>query len=117
MRVNDAKEIAEIIRETAKQKNVSILQMCVDCGVSKNALSSMNAGSMPSISTVAKFADYLGVSIDRLLGNEGRAKSPLDEQLKGELFAASGLDEEITEEQKEAILNFIKWTKTQKGNK
>ena len=111
MRVDSAKEIAEIIKGIAKQRNVSILQMCEDCGVSKNALSTMNAGSMPSISTVSKFADYLGVPVGKLLGDDEKVVPTLDEQLSDIDFALYGEVRDLTDEQKQAIINVAKMFK------
>ncbi len=65
--LSDSKNIAEKIKAIAKQKNISLMKMYEDCGVSKNALTSMNNGSMPSVTTIAKFAEYLNISIDYLL--------------------------------------------------
>lgn len=65
--LSDSKTIAEKIKAIAKQKNISLMKMYEDCGVSKNALTSMNNGSMPSVITIAKFAEYLDVSSDYLL--------------------------------------------------
>lgn len=61
--------IAERIKLVAKQKKISILDMLRECGLSKNTLSSMlSGGSTPKSENLAKIADYLGCSVDYLLG-------------------------------------------------
>lgn len=67
-------EIAEKIKSTAKSKNLSLKDILFECGLSKNALSSMiSGGSTPKSENLAKIADCLGVSVDYLLG---RTDSP-----------------------------------------
>lgn len=61
--------IAEKIKTTAKLKNIQIKDMLAECELSKNTLSSMQAGgSIPKSDNLAKIADYLDVSVDFLLG-------------------------------------------------
>ncbi len=40
----------------------------MECGMSKNALSTMNSGYYPQLENLVKIADILGVSLDYLLG-------------------------------------------------
>lgn len=61
--------IAEKIKTMAKIKKIQIKDMLKDCELGKNSLSSMQSGgSIPKSDTLAKIADYLGVSVDYLLG-------------------------------------------------
>ena len=61
--------IANRIKELCKNKNIIIKEMLDDCGLSKNALSSMlSGGSTPKCENLAKIADYLDCSVDYLLG-------------------------------------------------
>ena len=62
-------EIAEKIKYLAKSKNIMIKTMLSECGLSKNAISSMlSGGSTPKSENLAKIADYLDCSIDYLMG-------------------------------------------------
>lgn len=64
-----AVKIAQRIKETAKSKNVVLKTMLEDCGMNKNVLSTMTArGSIPQVENLAKIADYLGVTLDYLIG-------------------------------------------------
>ena len=56
------------IEKELQKRGVSQHKMLVESGLSKNALDKMKKGSMPSADKIAAIADYLGVSIDLLLG-------------------------------------------------
>ncbi len=61
-------ETVQKIKNVAREKGIKISDMLSACGLSKNALASMRAGSWASAESMAKIADYLGVSMDYLLG-------------------------------------------------
>ena len=68
-------EIAERIKFLAKKNKVIIKVMLEDCGLNKNALSSMQSkGSTPKSENLAKIADYLDCSVDYLLGRTDNPK-------------------------------------------
>lgn len=72
--MNTAQEIANLIKGVAKANAISTTKMLEDCQLNKNTLSSMQSrGSMPKADSLAKIADYLGCSVDYLLG---RTDSP-----------------------------------------
>lgn len=65
----DAQETVKKIKKISKEKNILIKNMLEDCGLSKNALSSMNSrGSWLQANNLALIADYLSCSIDYLMG-------------------------------------------------
>ena len=68
----------ERIIEMCKKKGVSGSRMCLDLGMSKSTMSELKAGRTKGISTATaqKFASYLGVSVDYLLGEETNEKEP-----------------------------------------
>ncbi len=67
--MKNSQELAVFIKEIAKEKNISIGKMLSDCNLSINTLSSMKSGGFfPRVEALAKIADYLGCSIDYLLG-------------------------------------------------
>lgn len=75
----DVNKTVSIIKSTAKEQGVSISTMLTDIGINKNTLSSMSSrGSWVSSDTLAKIADYLGVSVDYLLCREQNEKSTPD---------------------------------------
>ena len=65
----NTQKTVELIKQVAKARHTSIGQMLSDCGLSKNALSSMQSrGSWLQANNLAKIADYLDCSVDYLLG-------------------------------------------------
>lgn len=70
---------AERIKKLAKSKNIVIKDMLSDCELSKNTLSSMlSRGSWIQANSLARIADYLGCSVDYLLG---RTKAPVTDDI------------------------------------
>ncbi|MBQ7821027.1 MAG: helix-turn-helix transcriptional regulator [Clostridia bacterium] len=62
-------ETAERIKAIAKEKSIVIKHMLSELDVNHSAVTSMTKrGSWISCDSIAKIADYLGVSVDYLLG-------------------------------------------------
>ncbi len=81
----------ERIMELCKNKGVTGSRMCLDLGMSKSTLSDIKSGRKNGISTATaqKFASYLGVSVDYLLGEEPNEKEPsvtIDEELEEDVI-------------------------------
>lgn len=60
-------DVAERIKQFAKESNLSIKQVLSDVGLGFNTMSNMKT-SMPKADNLAKIADYLNCSVDYLLG-------------------------------------------------
>ena len=87
-------DVAQRIKDLAKHRNISVKQMLDDCELNKNVLSTMSArGSMPKTDNIARIADYLGCSMDYLLG---RSDSP--EKTAPGTPGADEVDEEFIDE-------------------
>lgn len=71
----NSQDIAERIKNTAVQKNCKLGDMFSELGLSINTLHNMKT-SIPKTDTLAKIADYLGVSVDYLLGRENKNSAP-----------------------------------------
>lgn len=67
----------------------------------------------PDFETVLKIAELLSVSTDFLLGKTDMPSSP-DEQLSNEEFALYGEVRDLTDDEKQRVLDFIKFTKSQR---
>lgn len=87
---------------------------CVDCGISRTSVAKWKKGATPNGATVAKLADYFGVTADFLLGG-GQKGTPAgvpagvsDEDIK---FALSGGDGVITDAQFEEVKKFVQFIK------
>lgn len=65
----NSQDIAERIKNAAAQNNCKLGDMFAELGISANTLHNMKT-SMPKTDTLAKIADYLGVSVDYLLGRQ-----------------------------------------------
>ena len=66
----------EIFDELIKQKGLSAYKVAKDTGISQTTLSDWKGGrSIPKTDKLQKIADYLGVTLDYLLGNEQK-KNP-----------------------------------------
>ena len=63
--------------------------------------------------TLKKLSDIFNCSIDYLLGKSDVPTS-LDEQLANEEFALYGEVHDLTDEEKQRVLDFIKFTKSQR---
>ena len=80
-------DVANRIKTIAKEKNISILTMLADCGLSKNTLSSMQSGgSWPRLDTILKIADYLDISMDELLGRKKRTPTAKAVEVENEII-------------------------------
>lgn len=61
----------DIIVDLTKQKGVSIRRTLLDVGIGHSSMNDWkNKGTTPSGETMAKLADYFGVTVDYLLGRE-----------------------------------------------
>ncbi len=74
--------------------------------------------SIPNGETLRKIADYFNVSTDYLLGrtDDPNSLESLDEQLTGVEFALYGEVKEMTEEEKQDVLDYIRYKKSKKKN-
>ena len=85
---------------------------------SQNTVSQWESGTRkPSYEIIQEIADYFQCSTDYLLGREDDTPT-LDEQLEGLDFALFGEIKELTDAQKQDILDYARFKKSQweKGN-
>ncbi|MFR5438804.1 MAG: helix-turn-helix domain-containing protein [Monoglobus pectinilyticus] len=74
-----------------------------------------NGSNKPRHSTLLKLAEALKVSVDELTGDKSQTSS-LDEQLKDIDFALQGEVHDLTDAEKQDILDYIKFKKMQRGD-
>lgn len=67
--------IADNIKKTAKERGITVKELLSNTDLSVNTLQHMKT-SMPKTDTLAKIADYLGVSVDYLLDRENKNSAP-----------------------------------------
>lgn len=65
-------------KELCSKKGVSAYRACTDIGLNRSSVAKWKNGSIPNGSTLNRLADYFGVSVDYLLGNE-KELAPKDE--------------------------------------
>lgn len=80
--------IAQNITATCKKQGLTVKGMTSACGLGVNCIANMTRGSAISAVSLARIADYLGVSVDYLLG---RVSSPM------EYYTPAGIARNISE--------------------
>lgn len=113
-------EMYNRIEDLCKNQGINMTQMCKEAGIPRGNLTDLKNGRTAILSTknLGKISNYFQVSMDYLLGNEQK-KEPttksdeLDLQLEGIDFALFGEVKEMTDEQKQDVLDYIKFKKSQ----
>lgn len=62
------RDIANRIKSQAKAEKISLKDMLADCDMNVNSISEFGKGKQMSCISLALIADYLGCSVDYLLG-------------------------------------------------
>lgn len=73
-------EMHEIIDSLLKKRGISGYKMCNDLGLSRSFITELRKGRAKSVKveTAQKIADYFGVSVGYLLGNEQKETAPAE---------------------------------------
>lgn len=122
------------IRELRKEDKLTMKQLGEKIGVAESTISQYETGKRePDNDTTKKIADFFHVSIDYLLGyvsepwfylddektlrwaNSYEEDPDLDKQLSGIDFALSGEIHDLTDAEKQDILDYIRFKKSQRG--
>lgn len=101
----------EIFAELLKTHNVTRYQVSKATGVPQSSLSDWSKGkSKPKYENMKRIADYFGVSVDYLLGNEEKPAAQKDSELvKDELMGFYGdVKKELTPGDIEDIKTLMK---------
>lgn len=59
------------------EKGISPYKACTDVGLNRAAVAKWKNGSIPNGQTLAKIAEYFGVTVDYLLGSENKETPPV----------------------------------------
>ena len=104
------------IRELRKVKNITMKQLGKIIGVAESTISLYENGKrQPDNDILIKLADYFEVSVDYLLGRDDMPQSPtLDEQLTGIDFALWSETQDMTDAEKQDIIDYIQFRKTKR---
>ena len=68
--------LSENIKLCAKNNGINVKTLLSDCELGKNTVGKIANGTDIGIQTIVKIADYLGVSVDYLLGRENKNSAP-----------------------------------------
>lgn len=110
------------IKEIREARNIMQKKMAADLGIAANTLSQYeNKKREPDIETTKRIAEYLGVSVDTLVGGEGIENAPGGEAGRGlEMddfdYALYNESKELSEEKKQMLLNMARFMR-QEGEK
>jgi repressor LexA len=96
-------------------KKISQQKLANDIGVSRSTIAMWETGgSQPDNDNLKELAKYFNVSVDYLLGREEQTPT-LDKQLEGIEYALYGELHDLTDSEKEDILSYVKFKKSQRG--
>lgn len=104
----------EIFAKLLKEKGVTPYQVSKATGVAQSSLSDWKNGrSKPKYEKMLAIADYFGVSVDYLLGNEPKEKTPAEADVTFDDFtyAMYGEAKELTDEDKNMLLEMARMLK------
>ena len=104
----------EIFEKLMKDRGVTPYRVHKETGVAQSTLSDWKNGKCrPKIDKIQKIADYFGVSVDYLLGNEPKEKTPAEADVTFDDFtyAMYGEAKELTDEDKNMLLEMARMLK------
>ena len=96
--------------EICAQKGLAPSMVCKSIGLSGSVYSEWSDDTVPRKTTLIKLADYLGVSVDYLLGKEEAGESE-------EMKKIHELIGQLTEEEVQEAINYILFKRAQKNNR
>lgn len=86
------------IKQARKKMGLNQKEVAAALGVSQPTVSDWEADrKMPTRKNLLRLSELLGVSVDTLLGVEGR-QPPSDDEVKFALFGAADVDDDLLEE-------------------
>lgn len=97
--------IAERIKTVAKSKGVPVKKMLEDIGLGYNTMANMRT-SMPKADNLAKIADYLGCSVDYLMGRDDESPDTGSESRTAELLR---LFNSVPAENRKEAMNYLRY--------
>ena len=97
--------------------------MCVDLGLSKSLMTDLKSGRKKSITaeTAQKIADYISVSVDRVLNGPETKKAPTDgERIVSDddiMFALWGDSDDVDEDDLDDVKRYAAFVRERKKKK
>ena len=105
------------LKNLRKNANLSQVEFAKKFNIANGTVGNWESGKrQPDQEMLTKIADYFDVSVDYLLGRTNTPKpTPLDEQLSGVDFAMWNEAKDMTDAEKQDIVNYMKFKKTQRN--
>lgn len=105
------------LKDLRKETGYSQKQVADMLGITQQAYANYEREARQAdYTTLGKLSKIFGVSIDYILGNaEEPQGSILDKELQGISFALYGETKDLSDEQKQDILEYVKFKKSQWG--
>lgn len=104
----------ENLKKLRKSKGLSQAAFAKEIHASQNTVSQWEKGvRQPNNETLKEIAKYFNVSIDYLLGENNISSADLE--LQGIDFALYGEVKDLSETEKQDILSYIRFKKSQRG--
>lgn len=109
----------ENLKMLRKQKShLTQSDMAHYLGIAKTTYASYEQGKRtPDIDIQNKIADYFGVTLDYLHGRENKNENKEENFSSKQLTIAAHIDDNVTEEQMDDILNYIEFIKQKHSKK
>ena len=124
----------EKLLELCKLRGVTPTEVTRQIGVNKSNVTYWKNGSIPKATTMNKIANYFGCTVEYLLGDvpepdgklvfadeietpDPKREDRIDRELEGIDFALYGEVKDLTNEQKQDVLDFIRFKKSQDQNR
>lgn len=113
----------DLFCELCSEKKIPPTKASLEIGLSKSTATKWkNTGATPQGETLNKIANYFGVSVDYLLGNEQKEKLPdkveePDVTYNDFTYALHNETKELTEENKQKLLEMARFFKEQQDKK
>ena len=104
----------EIFEKLLMERGVTAYKVAKATGISTGSMTDWKKGrSAPKVDKLQKIADYFGVSVDYLLGNEPNEKTPAEADVTFDDFtyAMYGEAKELTDEDKNMLLEMARMLK------
>ncbi len=112
----DTSLLSELVQEKRVRDGLSLREAAAKIGTSAPTLQRVEAGQLPTASTLMRLADWLGMTVDDLRGQPKRSPQCTVEQIEVFLRADPKLDKKAAS----AIANMVRavydgYTKSQKS--
>ncbi len=99
----------DLIEELCQSKGITVTALCRDCNIPRSSLTDYKKGRIKSLSTdtLCKIADYFGVTVGYLCGEENVVLS--EEAVKRAIF---GDDFKVSDEMWNELCHYAEFLKT-----